>query len=188
MKTNITHSSWIITVPVAALAAGYVFFFFLPGKKEADRLSKELSANRDYVVQSASTAAAIVATQKDLADTLAHNRSWSQTIPKQDGLADLFGKISALAEASGNTTTRFDPEPPVAMDKLSRVPVAVGCTGTFSQIADFLQSLESLPEPIWVDTLEIERVSKDGGAVDCQVNMMIFTDNLDSSDQVDLAG
>ena len=56
------------------------------------------------------------------------------------------------------------------------------------QIAEFLHALESLPPTIWVDELEIGSSGGNSEPMVCQLTVIIFADNSDDSDQVDIAG
>jgi Tfp pilus assembly protein PilO len=149
--------------------------------------SEQLRAKQDYVVSGGSMAAAIEAAQDELERTEAYNATWSAAVPPQGDLAAAFGKLNALVVAAGATPTRFDPEPAAKMARLCKVPVAVGCSGSFAQISQFLYDLESLPQVLWIDRLQIEKSRKDGEAAACEINLVIFADNSGKSDQVNIA-
>ena len=188
MKTSSHRGSLIVTLPVAGLAVAYLFLFFLPGGRTIDQLSGELTAEREFIALADAVAPAIHTTRQQLEKNLAYNAAWAESAPAPSELAPLFGKIHALAKESGSTTTRFDPEPPLPLDKLRRIPVVLGCTGSFSQISHFLHHLEALPQTIWIEELNIEQSGQNGEDVECELELLIFADNPDDSDQVDLAG
>jgi len=188
MKTSIHRGSWLVTLPVAGLAVAYVLGWYVPGRRQIEQLSEELAADEEFVALADAVAPAIQTTRHQLQECLAYNAAWTESAPAQAELSALFGKIHALARASGSTTIRFDPEPPVVLDKLRRIPVVLGCTGSFAQIAEFLHHLEALPQAIWIEGLKIEQSRQDRESVECQLELLIFADNPDDSDQVDLTG
>ena len=69
----------------------------------------------------------------------------------------MLGRIHQEADAAGVRITRFDPQAPVVYEKLRRVPVVVGCTGSFSQIYEFIRKLETMPTSVWVGALRMEK-------------------------------
>ena len=188
MKTTHYRGSWIVTLPVAGLAVAYVFLVFQPGRKAIDRLSDELVAEQDFIALAEAVGPAIQTIRQQLRETLAYNTARAESIPEQAELTSLFGRIHALAKASGAITTRFDPEPPLPLDRLRRIPVVIGCTGSFAQISRFLSDLECLPQIVWIDGIKIESFAQEGQNVKCELNVLVFADNLDNSDQANLAG
>ena len=54
----------------------------------------------------------------------------------------VFGRIHELADTAGIRITRFDPQPLTAYERIYRVPVVLGCGGSFRQIGEFLRTLE----------------------------------------------
>lgn len=181
MKKEIHRTSWYVTVPVAAAAVLYVVLFFLPGRRAIAELEQQVETKQNYIAQSQTLAAALVASQMELEKTKAHNQRWLQAAPAPGQLSTLYGKIYLLAKNAGVTTTRFDPEPVVLLDALRKIPVAIGCTGTFSQVSEFLRALESQPEEIWIESLRIQAREGDEESVECEISAVIFSGNPDIS-------
>jgi Tfp pilus assembly protein PilO len=187
-KSNLLGGSWIVTLPVAGLAVAYVLFLFLPGEREIGRLSDELTVQREFISGSMSGTAAVVATGRQLEEARQYASKWEESSPSEDEVSELFGRITALAKAAGATTTRFEPDRAVRHEALSRIPVVVGCTGSFGQVCRFIRDLESLPPTIWIEQMRIEGTGKDGQNVQCELVLEILADNSGDSGQVKLAG
>lgn len=188
MKTSIHRTSWIVVLPLAGLTVAYVFAVFLPGRRAIDRLRDELAGHREFVVSTTFVTAAIEAARDELEKTDAYNSAWSAAAPIEADLSDLYGRIHALVKTAGATTTRFEPQLTVDYEQLRRIPVLVGCTGSFSQLGRFLETLEDLPQTIWMETAEFSTNGQAEGVVKCEVELVIFADNPDNLDQVDTAG
>ena len=188
MKTSIRQTSWVVALPLAGLAVAYVLAVFLPGQRAIDQLRGELADHREFVVSTTFVTPAIQATRDELGKTDAYNAAWSADAPAEPDLSELYGRIHALVKTAGATTTRFEPQPTVDYEQLRRIPVLVGCTGSFSQLGRFLKTLEDLPQTIWVETAEFSTNGQAEGVVKCEVELVIFADNPDNLDQVDIAG
>jgi Tfp pilus assembly protein PilO len=127
-------------------------------------------------------------TQKEIQRTSAYVAAWRSASPHEANLAGLFGRIGALARSSHVSTTRMAPHAPLVMARVRRVTLVMGCTGSFSQIASFLQKLENMPQTLWIEDLRLEKSSKDGELVGCEMTLEIFADNPESSDETKSSG
>jgi Tfp pilus assembly protein PilO len=188
MKTNVTGSHWIITLPTLAVAAAYGYFVFLPKERSIAALRGEINAAEQFIEQVEALAPAIEATRQHLDKTRQYVDQWKQSAPTEDGLSEVFGRINRLAAESGITTTRFEPQPAVAYDTIQRLPVVVACVGSFDEICQFLQGLDRLTGTVWIERLRIQGSGESGESgedVDCELSLAVFTDNPDDSDQVD---
>lgn len=188
MKTRIDRSTWIVVLSAVAAAATYATLICLPQQRAIHKLADEVRTKRDYVARLGNLAAIIETTQHDLDRAHAHNAAWLEHAPNGKELATLYGQISALAKAAGTTTTRFDPEPIVPYGEIRKIPLTVGCRGSYAQVHKFLSHLENLPEAIWVDRVGLEVISQDSKYIQAEIKLVVFADNPDNSDQVDRSG
>ena len=188
MRTNLPQSRWIVAVPVVAVAAAYLCFSFVPGQQAIDQLREELSAAEEFVEQVEAFGPAMEITRQECERTRTYVRAWEESAPSEEELSELFGRINLLAKASGTTTTRFDPQPPVVYDEIRRIPVLFACVGSFGQICGLLQELERLEQSVWVEELRMEGSGVDGENVQCDLTLAIFADNPENSGQVDESG
>ncbi len=184
MKLNLTADSWLVPALTLAAAVAYTTLWFIPQQHKISQLREELATKRTFVTQGCTLPTALQATQCELEKTQLYQRAWADASPGRTRLSALFGQISALAKQSGIATTRFDPDPGQDMSRLCRVPLAIGCTGSFAQTRKFLHGIESLPATIWVEKLHVARDSKDGKVVQSVLDLEIFADKQDISDQV----
>lgn len=188
MRTNLPQSRWIVAVPAVAVAAAYLFCSFLPGQQAIDGLRQELSAAEEFVDQVEAFGPATEITRQECERTQTYVRAWQESAPSEEELSELFGRINLLAKASGTTTTRFDPQPPVLYDEIRQTPVLFACVGSFGQVCGLLQELERLEETVWVEELRMESSGENGKNVQCDLTLAIFADNPENSGQVDQSG
>jgi Tfp pilus assembly protein PilO len=182
MKDKAAQGSLLVTAGLAVFSLIYLFFFLLPGWNAMGQVRSQVRLKRDYVMQSASTIAALAATQQEIDKTAAFNRQSARELPCLAESANVFSQITETAKTSGATTTRFDPEPAVKHDKLSHVAITMGLTGRPGQLYDFVRRLEGLPLRIWVESLKLGRPTKDGGNGTGELSLVIFVDNSEESD------
>ncbi len=178
------RNSLIVTIPLVAVVAAWVFLVFLPIQKAIARLQDEAKQMQQYCDRSSSLLPVLKRTGRELAGTrggiIAH---WKDTVPTRRDLPALLGKITALARSTGLRTTRFDPEPIIAHERIARVPLSMEVTGPFPRLFTFLGKLEKMPQTIWIEHLGIEKSKKDRENISCQIRLAIFMDNPEDSDQ-----
>ena len=90
-----------------------------------------------------------------------------------------------LANAAGTAVTRFDPEPAIRHERVSYIPLGMGCVGSFPEICGFLEGLEGLRSAIWIKNLRLDGSGKDRKNVTCDLGMAVFTYNSENSDYVE---
>lgn len=182
MTTPVRRGSWIVILPLAALAAAYVTFFFVPGRRAVAQLREQIRAKQDSVAEATAVKQTFGRTQQEMEKTQAYVTSWLQRIPDEKEVGAVLGRIHQEADAAGARITRFDPQSPVVYEKLRRVPVVVGCSGSFSQIYEFVRKLETMPTSVWVGALRMEKDVKNAKNVQAEVGLVVFVGNSENSD------
>jgi Tfp pilus assembly protein PilO len=184
MTTPVRRGSWIVILPLAAVAAAYVVFFFLPGRRAIAELRQQARAKQDFVAEADRLQQTLRDGKQEMEKTQAYVAACRRRIPDEKELGTVFGRIHQVADAAGIRITRFDPQPPVVYETLRRVPVLVGCSGSFAQMYEFLRNLEALPTSLWVGSLKAEKDGRNAKNVQCEVGLAIFAGNSGHSDYV----
>lgn len=182
MQAKLRRNSWIVTVPLAAIALAYILLIFLPDRRAIGKTRDQIKQKQAFVVQAVSVGAALRTVEQELKKTEAYNATWQEHAPAEGELSALYGEIHELAKAAGTTITRFDPEPAACYGEISQIPLGIGCVGSFAEICGFLRGLERLPVAIWVSELVLAASGDTGRSVICKADLVIFTHNSENSD------
>ena len=185
MNTKLTSRHWTTILMAVGAVGAYAYFSYLPGEARLDALRAELAAADDSIQQAEMLVPAIEATRQQADTTRQYVDRWEESAPGEDDLSVLLGRINQLAEQSGPTTTTIEPQAAVEYDTVFRFPVEMACAGSFAEICRFVQALEQQQETLWIGKLRIVQDGEDSEAVNCEINLDIFADNPDGSDQVD---
>ncbi|HOM17605.1 MAG TPA: type 4a pilus biogenesis protein PilO, partial [Thermoguttaceae bacterium] len=143
----------------------------------------DLRELHQMVDQAGDVLSAIQNTQKELEKANSYVQTWQTDAPNLNELAPLFGQITQLAKQAGLTPTRFSPGNRTPCDRVAKIPLSINCQGSFTQIYDFLYKLESLAQIVWIERFTIEKSREDSQQLQCEINLVIFTDNSGNSDQ-----
>jgi Tfp pilus assembly protein PilO len=164
-----------------ALTVGYALFFYLPGKRAMEQLTVELQSKRAAIARGEQTALQLQDANQELRLAREYIATWRQRTASGAGSASIFGQLSAVAKDAGATTTRFEPSATVDMDCLRKLPLTLGCTGSFEQVFALLHGLEGLPRYVWVDELRLERKREGDKDLQCELKLAIFADKTKNS-------
>jgi len=187
MRAHRPAPAWLIGGAATAVAAGYLVFGYLPGRRDTLELRRELSEAQGFVDQIDTLRMAMESTRNEWERAQTYVDE-CRSASSARGVTELLGEIHLLARSHGTTASRFDPQPTRQYAQIGRIPVLLTCAGTFAQIAAFLQELERLEHTVWIERLRMERSAKNTGDVQCELDLEIFVDNPVNSGQVKQSG
>lgn len=192
MKKGRRHS-WLVTLPLAGIAAAYLWLVFLPGQRVIAALETELADKRAFIASGSHVSQCRVQFEAQLADLQSYCDRWQAKTCDSAGLAALYGEIAELLKASGVATTHFSPGPTTRLDVLQKTSLRITCEGTFEQVASVLTKLETMPQRLWVEDVSLETLADDapsrsdkddqiGQIMRCQVDLVIFAGNSEKTE------
>jgi Tfp pilus assembly protein PilO len=182
MSTTLRQSSWIVTLSLAAIAVVYVTFVWLPGRRAIQQISDNVEAKQALIAQSTGLSATLMRVQRELDETESAATQWEKAAPGKKDIPALYGKIDALAKGAHLAISRFDPQPFIVHEKLQEIPITMACSGTFAQICEFLRSVEQQSATIWVESIRLEKSVQNTKDVQCELSLVVFSNNPQSSD------
>jgi len=188
MKPHDRTRSWLLLTALVGLAAGYGYFFYLPGQREIALMQQQIGDARTRATSALQLVKATAHVQAEVTEASRWSDDWLADAPSEDDLSEVFGRIHELTRQTGAETTRFEPQETMAFETFRRTPVLMECQGNFAQVALVLTGLERMRETIWIENLELRTASQDGQSTSAQLTLAIFADNLEDSDQENLAG
>jgi Tfp pilus assembly protein PilO len=176
------RSSWFVTLPVAGLAIGYLYFVFFPTAAAIRETRGEIRLKQDYISQTEKLHQTVTQLEQNLNEVQQYTQQWRRQAPIPGQLSDLFGKISSCARECGALITRFEPQTEIALEHLHRVPVQMDLACSYSTLCHLLAELEQLPETIWIDEVRIEKVKENGKDMKCALKLDVFAGDFKKSD------
>jgi type IV pilus assembly protein PilO len=185
MSTPARCRNWVVIVPLAAIAAAYVYLVFLPNRRAVAELRGRIKTKQEVVAGAEATLTSLGQARQELKRTKDYLAARRQRMAEEKDLGAVLGKIHELVNDAQIRITRFDPQQAVVYEQFRRVPCLVGCTGSFAKIYEFLRKLESLPTTVWVSSMRLEKDAKAAGSegsVQCDIVLAIFAANSDNSD------
>lgn len=182
MKKSFLTGGWGAIIPLTAAFGVYLFFVFLPGMKDIQRMRSEMQFNEAAVMAAADIPERLKQIDQEFIDAHKHIEKWSGISNRPSDVAEMFGKLSNLAKLAGVATTAFRPEAKQSLATLERIPLTFGCRGTSEQVKTLLASIEGLNQRIWIDDALIEKSHQNGKLVTCELKLAIFADNFEISD------
>lgn len=176
------RNSWLVTMPIAMIAAAYLWFVFLPGRRAIETVRAELLDKQAFIGGADRVMAGIGNVEAELRQCKAYCQSWHGGSMDSTEMTKLFRTIAEVLESSGVVTTKFTPESGTSLDMLQKIPVHLGFEGSFQQISEVLTKLESLSQRIWVEQISMQVNEEHRETVTCELSLAIFAGKLKKND------
>ena len=184
-ENQFRRSSWLVTIPLVAIAAIHIAFVFFPGRKIISQLQRDIEYRQLYISNADNVSVELADAQQELVKVKSYIENWRRVAYAINRLPVLYGNINKLSKQAGTTTSRFEPQMIIELGMIRQIPIHMACTGTFAQIHEFIRSLEGLPQTIWIDQLRFDKPGQNGGNISCEIDLVVFSDNPKISNYVD---
>lgn len=184
-KIKFHRGSWLVTIPLVAIAVVHITFVFIPGHRAVAQLRKEIEYRQRNINDIKNVSTALADARQELGAVKSYIDNWRQSASSVHRLPVLYGNINKLSKQAETTTTRFEPQLIVELQRIRQIPINMACTGTFAQLYEFVRSLECLPQTIWINSLRFNKDGQNGGNILCEINLVIFSDHLNISNYID---
>lgn len=181
MKLNLTKSSTSVLLVILGLVATFVMLVYLPINRSIAAAHDTLQLKQSLVAQEESLLAQIERHAQELKDVEAYTQSWEAVPNANFYLSQLLGEISQEAKQAGTDALRLEPGQAVEMQAVQRIPVRLGCSGTFQEIHDLVSRIENLPYKIWLRQIELAPKSDRERDLTCELEFEAFIVSVKNS-------
>lgn len=175
------RGSWLITLPLMALAVAYFTLVFRPVRSEISRLKLDLQIATDSIAEAQGKVTRVHSTRQAVERTETYLAKCQAALPKAAEVGQVYGRISRVADEANVKTTRFAPGTAADLASLRTVPLEMECRGSFQQIWELLAGLENLGDLVWVDKAEIQAKDDKSGELLLELNLVIFAGRAEIS-------
>ncbi|GAA4422574.1 type 4a pilus biogenesis protein PilO [Bremerella cremea] len=179
MKMPKSSTPWLVAG--LCLVAAFAVLVYLP-------ISRSISAKRDalnlklsLVGQEQSLLAQIDKYQAEVEEVQAFSSTWPEVTNVNFELSQLLGEVSTQAKQSGADSLRLEPGQIESLQALQRIPVRLGCKGTFQEIHDLIRRIETMPQQIWVERIELAPSDDTNHELSCEVEFEAFMVSVKNS-------
>jgi Tfp pilus assembly protein PilO len=179
MISAMKKGNWLLTVPLVIVGIAYLYFLFLPGKAEINRLRAEVAAKQRQVSEARFMKLQIHKTEQEIAQTQQHIKKWRGRQAHEP--SHVLARIGDEVQRSGARASTFDPQPTIQHEAIRQTDLALGVDGRFAQIFDMLQRFEALDSNIRIQRVSIEAGEKMQDLLSSKVTLAIFSVNRDNS-------
>jgi Tfp pilus assembly protein PilO len=176
------RGSWPVTLSLAAAGILYLVFSFFPTSRAISQLRDEIRLAESFIDQSASLTISLSQTEAELKRTKDYIAAARQRLTARAALSALIGRISREADLAGATTTKIEPQAASELETLAVVPVIYKANGAFADICRLLVGLEGLPEPVWLEDVQLTASRENGQKMQCDLTLAVFAGHSESSD------
>jgi len=181
MKLKLPKSSTPILLVGLGLLVTYVLLVYFPLSRSIAAAHDSLELKRSMVSQEGSLLAQIERHAQELEDVQEYTQAWEKVPNANFFLSQMLGEISQHAKQAGTDSLRLEPGQAVEMQAVQRIPVRLGCSGTFQEIHDLIGRIESLPHKIWLRRIELAPKGDDQHDLTCEMEFEAFIVSVKNS-------
>lgn len=174
MKISLPKSSTPLVLLGLALVVAFVLLVYLPLQRAIAETRNEIAKQQASLHQDETLLAQIEAHQAESREIDNVIASWPQVANPNLHLSQMLGKISQEARQAGADALRLEPGQLQAMQATHRIPVTLGCRGTFQEIHQLICQIETLPCKLWIERVELAPVDDQKHELTCEMDFAAF--------------
>lgn len=140
---------------IIALAAVFLFPFYLPKGKEIDKLSKENIYLQGEIQKVEAIANKLGEHKAERAAVDLQLKAAAMLLPKQQEIPNLLSSISEQGTSSGLEFVSFQPKPESKQEFYAIIPVSISVLGTYHKIGSFLDKLSKLNRIVSINNIAL---------------------------------
>jgi len=180
-QASFLSGGWGAVVPLSAAIGVYLFFVFVPGMREIRELRADMDMKQAVIATANTFPQRLNAVEAEMRAARDYVEQWRGPAAKPQEYAKTFAGLSQLLKQSGATPTMFRPEAKQTWTELERVPLTIGCRGRYDEVYALINSIERVPQRIWIEEATIEKSRQDAELVECELKLAIFADKFEIS-------
>lgn len=174
MKLPLPKSSTPLVLLGLGLVIAFVMLVYLPLHRSIAAAQHELSSQQATLHQEDVLLAQIEAHQAEGREIDRVTSEWGEVANPNLHLSQLLGKISQEARKAGTDALRLEPGQVQTMQAVQRIPVQLGCRGTFQEIHTLVSQMEALPYKLWLERIELAPGNEERHELTCEMDFAAF--------------
>lgn len=181
MKFQLPKSTTPILLVGLGLLVTFVLLVYFPLSRSIAAAHDSLELKQSLVDQEDSLLAQLELHDQELEEVQAYTKAWAEIPNANFHLSQMLGEISKHAKQAGTDALRLEPGQAIDMQALQRVPVRLGCSGTFQEIHNLIGQIEKLPYKIWIRRVELAPKSDQHRDLTCEMEFEAFIVSVKNS-------
>lgn len=174
MKLSLPKSSTPLVVACLGLLVAFVMLVYLPLHRSIVAAEEELASQQATLYQEETLLAQIEAHKTECREIEKVTSKWGEVTNSNLHLSQLLGKVSREARQAGTDALRLDPGQVQTMQAVERIPVQLGCRGTFQEIHTLICQIEALPYKLWLERIELAPSDQQKHELNCEMEFAAF--------------
>ncbi len=153
-----------LVVGFVLILIAYLYFGWMPIQDDIDRTQKKTDQQQQLFTRNTRIAKNLPQKKKEFAKLEKQLNVALNMLPKKSQIPDLLIGVTRAGKDAGLEFSTFKPLPEVKKQFYAEVPVNLSVTGTYRQLAGFLDRVGRMPRIVDVQNLSLERAKM--GAAD----------------------
>ncbi|RCS42095.1 hypothetical protein DTL42_19900 [Bremerella cremea] len=174
MKWSLPKTSTPFVLLGLAFVVAFVLLVYFPLQRVIKTAQNELATLQATLHQEDTLLAQIEAHRAESREIDNVIAAWPQVANPNLHLSQMLGKISREARQVGADALRLEPGQSQAMQAVHRIPVQLGCRGTFQEIHQLICQIDTLPYQLWIERVELAPADDQKHELTCEMDFTAF--------------
>jgi type IV pilus assembly protein PilO len=165
----------LLALLLALMGVGYYTSFHTPLSDEITAAENRRRQLEDELGQAKELERKFLALRQELEQRKLAETEYARILPPSAEMATMLADLNRLAELSGLTIRVVEPKPEVPADYYVRIPVFLGVSGRYHQLAKFFYNVSRLSRAINIENISIQEPKLSGDELIMQVTVQATT-------------
>jgi len=154
--------------------SGFVLLVYLPLHKAIGSEKKRLAQKQAEIGRQSQLFEELEAIRAETEQIESFTATWRTVVAPNLHLSLMLGNISRRAQQTGTTALRLEPGEVTQMEATKRVPIKLGCRGSFGEVHRLICELEAMPHQIWIHRIELAPTPNQQQELTCEIDLEAF--------------
>lgn len=165
----------LLVVINGILIAGYYLIIHINLTNEIDNAINNYQLLQKNLQEAQALQQEYLKLREELATREALDRQFLRVLPVKSEMASFLGDLDRLTELSGLHVEHVQPRPEEKEEFFMKVPVELGLSGKFHQLAKFFYNVSQLERAVNMENLTLTEPEQIGEDIILQVNVLATT-------------
>jgi type IV pilus assembly protein PilO len=160
---------------IAIISSGYYVAVHMSLADEIDREKSRTQTLQNSLKEAQVRQQDYLALREELASWEALDRQYLRILPVKSEIPAFLGDLDRLAELSGLRVEQVQPQPEVKEEFFIKIPVSLGLSGKYHQLAKFFYNISLLERAVSMENVTLTKPQQIGEDIVLQVSVLATT-------------
>jgi Tfp pilus assembly protein PilO len=172
---HLTRENWIVLGVLGAIVTAATVFLYIPQGQKLDELRGQIAAAEASLESDGQKVAVVPDMVKQVQEMKARYKDFDRKLPKRKELGGFLREITGNLAEEKLANQSIEPATNTIREEFFQtLPIVMKFRGSYLSLASFLRRIDEMQRLSRIQKLKIEANSRDGEALDIELQMNIY--------------